>query len=129
MFFETSRRFSFSTRSLGHVMFSFAGTAQEAGARGRSGGSWYPCSRFIDGEFFFMYTASFTFLLVHCGYLVSTLVLSSETECPEQFPQRKTSRDFENISVHSKCLAQQRRKQFYRDVLRICKVVVVCKQL
>ena len=26
--------------------------------------------------------ASFTFLLVHCGSLVSTLVLSSETECP-----------------------------------------------
>ena len=25
---------------------------------------------------------SFTFLLVHCGSLVSTLVLSSETECP-----------------------------------------------
>ena len=35
--FETSRRFGFSTRSLGHVMFSFAGTAQEAGAGGRSG--------------------------------------------------------------------------------------------
>ena len=29
-----------------------------------------------------MYMASFTFLLVHCGSLVSTLVLSSETECP-----------------------------------------------
>ena len=28
-----------------------------------------------------MYMASFTFLLVHCGSLVSTLVLSSETEC------------------------------------------------
>ena len=29
--FETnSRHFGFSTRSLGHVMFSFAGTAQEA---------------------------------------------------------------------------------------------------
>ena len=26
--------------------------------------------------------ASFTFLLVHCGSLVGTLVLSSETECP-----------------------------------------------
>ena len=31
-FFETSRRFDLSSRSLGHVMFSFAGTAQEAGA-------------------------------------------------------------------------------------------------
>ena len=29
-----------------------------------------------------MYMASFTFLLVHCGSLVSTLVLLSETECP-----------------------------------------------
>ena len=29
-----------------------------------------------------MYMASFTFLLAHCGSLVSTLVLSSETECP-----------------------------------------------
>ena len=29
--------FGFSTRSLGHVMFSFAGTAQKAGAGGRSG--------------------------------------------------------------------------------------------
>ena len=29
-----------------------------------------------------MYMASFTFLLVHCDSLVSTLVLSSETECP-----------------------------------------------
>ena len=35
--FETSQRFGFSTKSLGHVMFSFAGTAQEAGAGGRSG--------------------------------------------------------------------------------------------
>ena len=32
MFFETSRRFDFSTRSLSNVMVSFAGTAQEAGA-------------------------------------------------------------------------------------------------
>ena len=29
-----------------------------------------------------MYMASFTFLSVHCGSLVSSLVLSSETECP-----------------------------------------------
>ena len=27
---ETSRRFELSSRNLGHVMFSFAGTAQEA---------------------------------------------------------------------------------------------------
>ena len=31
------QRFGFSTRSLGHVMFSFVGTAQEAGAGGRLG--------------------------------------------------------------------------------------------
>ena len=43
--FETSRRFDFSTRNLGHVMFPFVGTAQ---------GSWYPCSRFIYGAYFFM---------------------------------------------------------------------------
>ena len=35
--FETSRRFDLATRSLGHVMFSFVGTTQEAGAGGRSG--------------------------------------------------------------------------------------------
>ena len=29
-----------------------------------------------------MYMGSFTFRLVHCGSMVSTLVLSSETECP-----------------------------------------------
>ncbi len=36
VFLETSRRFDLSSRSLGHVMFCFAGTAQEAGAGGRS---------------------------------------------------------------------------------------------
>ena len=35
MFLETLRRFDLSSGSLGHVMFSFAGTAQEAGAGGR----------------------------------------------------------------------------------------------
>ena len=32
---KSSRRFGFSTRSLGDVMFWFAGTAQGAGAGGR----------------------------------------------------------------------------------------------
>ena len=32
VFLKLWRRFGFSTRSLGHVMFSFTGTAQEAGA-------------------------------------------------------------------------------------------------
>ena len=36
MFLKLSRRFGFSTRSLGHVIFSFVGTAQKAGAGGRS---------------------------------------------------------------------------------------------
>ena len=36
----------------------------------------------FDGALFLMYMASFTFLLVQCGSLVSTFVLSSETECP-----------------------------------------------
>ena len=40
--FETSRHFDLSTRSLGHVMFSSAGTAQEAGAGGRSGAAGIP---------------------------------------------------------------------------------------
>ena len=48
-------------------MFSFAGTAQEAVAGGRSGAAGIP----VHGS-----------LIVHCGSLVSTLVLSSETECP-----------------------------------------------
>ena len=65
MFFETSRRFGFSTRSLGHVMFSFAGTAQEAGAGGRSGPAGIP---------------------VHGSLMGSTLVLLSETECPVALP-------------------------------------------
>ena len=42
-------------------------------------------SLFTDGAFFIMYihpVASYSFLLVHCGSLVSTLVLLSETECP-----------------------------------------------
>ena len=42
MFVETSLRFDLSTRSLGNVMFSFAGTAQEAGAGGRSGSAGIP---------------------------------------------------------------------------------------
>ena len=46
--FNDSQRFGFSTRSLSHVMFSFMGTAQKAGAGGRSGGggeSSYPFFR------------------------------------------------------------------------------------
>ena len=35
--FESVQRFGFSSRSLGHVMLWPAGTAQEAGADGRSG--------------------------------------------------------------------------------------------
>ena len=50
MFFKLSRRFGFSTRSLGHVMFSFAGTAQEAGAGGRSGAAGSPVHGSLMGR-------------------------------------------------------------------------------
>ena len=63
MSLKLSRRFGFSTRSLGHVMFSFAGTAQEAGAGGRSGAAGNPGRGSLMGRF--SYIASFTFLLVH----------------------------------------------------------------
>ena len=47
------------------MMFSFAGTAQEAGAGGRSGAAGIPVhGSLMGGTFFFMYMASFTFLLV-----------------------------------------------------------------
>ena len=42
VFLETSWCFDLSSRSLGHVMFSFAGNAQEAGAGGRSGAAGIP---------------------------------------------------------------------------------------
>ena len=42
MFLKLHDVSAFSTRSLGHVMFSFAGTAQEAGAGGRSGAAGVP---------------------------------------------------------------------------------------
>ena len=58
-FLKFSRRFGFSTRSLGHVMFSFTGTAQEAGAGGRSGAAGIPVH--IDGVFFSMWLPSLFF--------------------------------------------------------------------
>ena len=72
VFLETSRRFDLSSRSLGHVMVFFAGTAQEAGAGGRSGAAGMPVR--IWGGFLYV----LCFLLA----LVGILVLSSETECP-----------------------------------------------
>ena len=48
MFLKLSRRFDFSTRSLGHVMFSFAGTAQAVGAGGRSGAAGIPVRGFSN---------------------------------------------------------------------------------
>ena len=50
-FLETSRRFDLSSRSLGHVMFSFAGTAQEAGADGRSVAAGIPVHGSLMGDF------------------------------------------------------------------------------
>ena len=66
-------------------MFSVAGTAPEAGTGGRSMADGSPVHGSLMGSFS-LYIASFTLLVVHCGSLVSTL------RCPEQFPQRKTSR-------------------------------------
>ena len=51
MFLETARRFDLSSRSLGHAMFSFAGTAQEAGAGGRSGAAGIPVHGSLMGHF------------------------------------------------------------------------------
>ena len=59
------------------MMFSF----MEAGAGGRSGTAGIPVLGSVMGCFF-MGITSFTFLLGHCGSLVSMLVLLSETECP-----------------------------------------------
>ena len=42
---KSAKCFGFSTRSLGHVMFRFAGTGQLD--------PYYHCSQFIDGAFFF----------------------------------------------------------------------------
>ena len=60
--FETSRRFNFSSRSLRHVMFSFAGTAQEAGAGGRSGAAGVPVHGSLMGRF----SMSIIFLFIVC---------------------------------------------------------------
>ena len=73
-------------------MISFAGNAQEAGAGGRSGAAGNPVHGSLMGCFSLcIWMASFTFLLVHCGSLVSTLVLSSETECPVALQWSTTS--------------------------------------
>ena len=54
------------------MMFSFAGTAQEARAGGRSGAAGSPVRGSLMGCFS-LCMASFTFLLVHCGSLVLAL--------------------------------------------------------
>ena len=69
--------FGFSTRSLGHVMFSFAGTAQKAGAGGRSG-----AVGGRSGE-----------LVVDRGQLVSLFAIYHQLLLSGQFPRTKTSRD------------------------------------
>ena len=51
VFLETSRRFDLSSRSLGHVMFSSAGDAQEAGAGGRLGAAGIPVHGSLMGRF------------------------------------------------------------------------------
>ena len=68
------------------VMFSFAGTAQDVGAGVSSGAAGIPVRGLLMGRLTrFFFIASFTFLLVHCGSLVSTLVLLSVTECSVAF--------------------------------------------
>ena len=62
-------------------MFSFSGNAHEAGPGGRSGAAGIPVRGSLMGRFSLCIT-SVTFLFVHCGSLVSTLVLLTETECP-----------------------------------------------
>ena len=74
---EINHDVSASQLSLGHVMFSFGGTVQETGAGGRSGAAGIAVCGSLSRAVFL---CSFTFLLAHCGCLVSTLVLSSETE-------------------------------------------------
>ena len=67
------------------MMFSFAGNAQGAGAGGRSGAAGIPVRGSLMGCFSlcsFLHEVHVPFLLVHCGSLVSTLMLVSETECP-----------------------------------------------
>ena len=54
-YFETLYKFGFSSRSLGHVMFSFAGTAQEAGAGGRSGAAGNPVRGSLMVLFLYVY--------------------------------------------------------------------------
>ena len=82
VFLETSRRFDLSSRSLGHVMFSFAGTAQEAGAGGRSGATGIPVHGSLMGRLsLFIWLLSLFFWSI-LWLSVSTLVLSSETDCP-----------------------------------------------
>ena len=51
VFLKLSQRFDLSTRSLGHVMFSFAGTAQAVGAGGRSGAAGIPVHGSLMGCF------------------------------------------------------------------------------
>ena len=55
MFLETSRRFDLSSRSLGHMMFSFMGNAQEAGAGGRSGATGITVHGSLMGAFLYVY--------------------------------------------------------------------------
>ena len=63
------------------MMFWLMGTDQEAGAGGRSGPELVSLFT-VHWWGVFLDIAASTFLSVHFGSLVSTLVLSNETECP-----------------------------------------------
>ena len=70
MFLETSRRFDLSSRSLGHIMFSFHGNCLGKQELVVDQGQLVSLFTFIDGALFFMYI-SFTFLLVIVALLLA----------------------------------------------------------
>ena len=85
------------------MVFWLAGTAQEAGADGRSGTAAGILVRVLLMGVPLDVDSFVQFYFCHCGSPVSTLVLSSETECTEalqwsptpvgQFSIATTSRD------------------------------------
>ena len=79
---ETSRRFDLSSRSLGHVMFSFPGTAQEAGAGGRSGAAGIPVHGSLMGRFsLYIWLLSLFFWSIVALWL-ALWCCQMKTECP-----------------------------------------------
>ena len=87
-------------------MFSFAGTVQEAGAAGRSEAAGTPVRDSLIGGFS-LYIASFTFLLVHCGSLVSnrasgTIAVVTSSREGKHHVTKTSSREAETSGTVSK---------------------------